>query len=279
MTGIKQGDTLFSRPVAPTSDPRSAPPSRRGCRAHTWRGQLKSQTRHSGRPSRSSHPLWASGRTYKGLRLRGWLGPPCLRSRPLGLVCSVPAERCEGAPDAPGRRPAAGGAGRGLFPWRGGRASGGNRRAAVAAAGTGTGGAAWGARGARLGPACSSRACRPLLVLLVPGSGPAAGLGLGLELALRLSGPGLGPEPRALRPGVAGLALCEDRPRCALGGKSAAGEAPRAPGRGEPGRQPAVSWSPLIRAGGAGTAGAAPPGLLLAAPDLGGCSGAGAGCH
>lgn len=178
-----------------------------------------------------------------------------------------------------GRARTAAGSGRGGACSPGGAAAlpvgGGDRRVAAAvAAGTGTGGAAWGARGARLGLACSSEAWRPVLVPLGRGSGPAAGLGLGLELRL-------GPEPRALRPGVAGLALCEEAAWFARGESSAAGEAPRAPGRGEPGRQPAVSRSPLIGAGGAGTAGAAPPGLLLAAPDLSGCSGAGAGagCH
>lgn len=181
------------------------------------------------REGRAAHPTHSGPRhaPTRGSACGGGPGSPQPPPRPRALRASGTLR------GSGGRARTAAGSGRGGAGSPGGEAAlpaGSGDRREVAAAGTGTGGAEWSARGARPGPACSSGARRPVLVLLGRGSGPAAGLGL------RLNGPGLGPEPRALRPGIAGLALCEGAARF-LRGARLAGRARLVKRRGHLGRE------------------------------------------
>lgn len=119
MTGIKQGDTLFSPLVAPKSDARSIPRALQG--AHVP-GTAEGANPTLGKAGPLIPPSLGLGTHLRGAPPAGVPRDPAFPRSPLSLGRSAPAERCKGAADAPGRRRQR--AGRGRFPGRRGRASG-----------------------------------------------------------------------------------------------------------------------------------------------------------
>lgn len=120
MTGIKQGDTLFSRLVAPKSDASSIP---RGLQGAHVPGTAEGANPTLGKAGPLIPPSLSPGTHLGGAPPAGVPRDPAPPRPPLTLGRSVPAERYKGAADAPGRRRQR--AGRGRFPGRRGRASGG----------------------------------------------------------------------------------------------------------------------------------------------------------